>query len=199
MTQESQTLTRRAAIRNAVALVGGAISAAELGWLETALAATGTDSQPKFLSADRLAMVERIADIIIPETDTPGAAAAGVHRFIDTMLAEWASADTQREFTAGFAALDARAAERGGPDFLASSAAQQVDVVAELDREAFAPEAPDGFFRRLKKLVLFAYFSSEPGATQALRFDRTPGDYNPCLPLDGDNRAWFWLGYSYDL
>ncbi|MEM7501193.1 MAG: gluconate 2-dehydrogenase subunit 3 family protein [Pseudomonadota bacterium] len=198
MTHESLTLTRRAALRNAAMLVGGAISAAELGLLETALAATDDDSRSGFLSVDQLSMVERIAEVIVPETDTPGAVSAGAHRFIDTMLAEWASSDTQQEFSSGLAAIDAQAAERGA-SFLDSSSEQQVAIVTELDGEAFAPGATDSFFRRLKKLVLFAYFSSEPGATEAMRFDRIPGDYDPCLSLEGDGRAWFWLGYSYDL
>ena len=192
-------LTRRTAIRNAVVLVGGAISAAELGLLESALAATGTESRPRFLNADQLAMVERIADLIIPETDTPGAVSAGVHRFIDVMLAEWASPDTQRQFVAGFASIDRRAADLGTQSFLGSSTERQVEVVEHLDREAFAADARDTFFRRLKKLVLFAYFSSESGATQTLRFDRIPGDYEPCLSLEDDDRAWFWLGHSYEL
>lgn len=199
MTQDSRMLTRRTAIRNAVLLLGGAIPAAKLGALESALAATGVESKPRFLNSDQLAMVERIADLIIPETDTPGAVSAGAHRFIDVMLAEWASSDTQHQFVAGFASIDQRATELGTQSFLGGSAEQQVEVLRVLDQEAFADGAPETFFRRLKKLVLFAYFSSEPGATQALRFDRIPGEYRPCVPLEDDNRAWFWLGYSYEL
>lgn len=199
MTQDLRMLTRRTAIREAVVLVGGAISAAELGLLESALASTVVESEPRFMSADQLAMVERIADLIIPETDTAGAVSAGVHRFIDVMLEEWASPDTQREFVGELANIDRRATDLGMPGFLGGSEDRQVDVVKSLDAEAFAAGAPDTFFRRLKKLVLFAYFSSEPGATQTLRYDRTPGDYEPCLSLEDDGRAWFWLGHSYDL
>jgi len=192
-------LTRRSAIRNAVLLLGGAIPAAQLGLLESVLAATGAEAKPRFLNPDQLAMVERIVDLVIPETDTPGAVSAGTHRFIDVMLAEWASSDTQQEFVAGFESIDQRATELGIESFLGGSAEQQVEVLRVLDREAFADGAPDTFFRRLKKLVLFTYFSSEPGATQALRFDPFPGDYQPCVPLKDNDRAWFWLGYSYDL
>ena len=197
--QEPRMLSRRAALRNAVLLLGGTISAAQFGLLDKALAATLVESQPRFLSSDQLAMVERIADSIIPETDTPGAVSAGAHRFIDVMLAEWASSDTQLEFVAGFRSIDQRATELGMRSFLGGSAKQQVEVLEKLDREAFADGAPDTFFRRLKKLILFAYFSSEPGATQAWRFDRIPGDYRPCLSLEDDGRAWFSLGFSYEL
>lgn len=199
MTQDSRMLTRRAAIRNAVWLLGGVVPAAQLGLLENVLAATTDESQPRFLSSDQLAMVERIADLIVPETDTPGAVSAGTHRFIDLMLAEWAAPDTQQEFVAGFASIDQRATELYKQGFLGGSAEQQADVLRLLDQEAFADDAPDTFFKRLKKLVLFAYFSSEPGATQALRFDRVPGEFRPCLSLEDDDRAMFWLGYSYDL
>lgn len=192
-------MTRRAAIRNVVMLLGGAIPAVQLGLLETALATTGIESKSRFLSPGQLTMLERIADLIIPETDTPGAVSAGTHRFIDVMLAEWASPETQQEFVGGFANIDQRATDLGTRDFLDGNAEQQAEVVRLLDEEAFADGAPQTFFRRLKKLVLFAYFSSEPGATQALRFDPFPGDYQPCLPLGDDDRAFFWLGYSYDL
>ena len=199
MTQNPLLLTRRAAIRNAVLLLGGAIPAAQLGLLESALAATSVESKPRFLDPDQFAMLERVADLIIPETDTPGAVSAGVHRFIDILLAEWASPETQEQFIAQLASIDERATELGMSGFLDGGADRQVEVVKLLDEEAFADDAPATFFRRLKKLVLFAYFSSEPGATQALRFDPFPGDYQPCLPLGNDDRAWFWLGYSYDL
>jgi hypothetical protein len=199
MTQDSKMLTRRTAIRNAVLLLGGAIPAAQLGLLESTLAATPVESKPRFLSPEQLVMVERIADLVIPETDTPGAVSAGAHRFIDLLLAEWASSDTQQQFVAGLADIEQRATDVGMPGFLGGSADQQVAIVQLLDREAFAEGAPETFFRRLKKLVLFSYFSSEPGATQALRFDRVPGDFDPCLSLEDDDRAWFWLGNSYGL
>lgn len=199
MTQDSRMLTRRDAIRNAVLLLGGVASAAELKILESAFAATGSESAVRFLNSDQLAMVERIADIVIPETDTPGAVSAGVHQFIDVMLDGWASVDTQREFVGELETIERRATEAGLRSFVESSAEQQFELIGQLDREAFAAGNEDAFFRRFKKLILFSYFSSEPGATQTLRYDRIPGDYVPCLSLENDDRAWFWLGHSYGL
>ncbi len=196
MRQDSPGMTRREALKQAVLLLGGAASAAQLGALESAFAA---DDQPGFLSSEQLAMLERIVDLIIPETDTPGAVSAGVPNFIDRMLEGWASAETQQQFVTGFDGIDKLAKAAGMPGFIGSSPEQQLALLTEMDRAAFAEGSPDEFFRRMKKLVLFSYFSSEPGATQALRFDRIPGRFDPCMSLDGDNRAWFWLGYSYEL
>lgn len=199
MTHDAQGLTRRMAIRNAVLLLGGAASTAQLGALESVFAADEAESKPRFLSNDQLALLERVVDLIIPETDTPGASSAGVHHFIDVMLAGWASSGTQAEFVAGLADIDRRAPDSGAPNFVGGRPAQQLEVLRQIDREAFAEGATGGFFRRLKKLVLFSYFSSEQGATQTLRYDRFPGEYDPCLSLEDDGRAWFWLGYSYEL
>src|SRR2546422_6710982 len=41
--------------------------------------------------------VATIAEMIIPATDTPGARAAQVHRFIDLLLAEWAPDDDRKQ------------------------------------------------------------------------------------------------------
>ena len=199
MTQERASLTRREAIRRAVLLVGGVASAAQITAIEHVFAADAADSTPTFLSDDHLAMLARIADLIIPETDTPGAVSAGVPGFIDRMLAEWASTETQRQFVAGFDDIERRAVDAGMQSFIGASAERQFELLVQLDREAFADASTDAFFRRMKKLVLFSYFSSEPGATQALRYDRVPGRYDPCMSLEEDGRAWFWLGFSYEL
>ena len=41
------------------------------------------------LSAKQDATVTRMAELILPETDTPGARAARVNEFIDLILTEW--------------------------------------------------------------------------------------------------------------
>ncbi len=200
MKQEQKPgLTRRDALKGAVALLGGTITAAQLGLLRQSIAAVADDAAPRYLDSKQLETVTRIVDIVIPETDTPGAVSAGVPKFIDLLLSEWASTERQKAFIAGLGAIDDRAQQAGADSFIDSDFRDQVELLRSLDREAFADGAPDTFFRGFKKLILFAYFSSKPGATQALRFDPFPGNYEPCLPLGDDDRAWFWLGYSYDL
>ena len=200
MKQEQKALlTRRDALKSAVALVGGAITAAQLGLLRESIAAVTGDAVPTYFDSGQFATVTRIVDIVIPETDTPGAVSAGVPQFIDLLLSEWASVERQQAYAAGLCMIDARARQAGAGSFMDMEPSDQVDLLQTLDREAFADGAPNTFFRQFKKLLLFAYFSSEPGATQALRYDPFPGDYQPCLPLGDDDRAWFWLGYSHGL
>jgi hypothetical protein len=42
----------------------------------------------------------------------------------------------------------------------------------------------------LRDLTVLGYFSSEIGATQALRFQETPGRFDPCVDHKKGDRAW---------
>ena len=199
MTDNPSFLTRRVAIKKAVALVGGTLTATQLGLLSDSIAAIAEDASPRFLNRGQFTSLSRIADLIIPETDTPGALGVGAPRFIDMMLADWASPQRQARYVAGLDDIDKRAREFGVSSFSASSTKQQMTLLRALDKEAFAAGSATPFFRELKKMVLFAYYSSEVGATVELSFQRIPGDYLPCVPMTKNDHAWFWSHYNYEL
>ena len=47
------------------------------------------------------------------------------------------------------------------------------------------------YFRMMKQLTLLGYFSSEIGATQAMRFIEVPGRFDGNAPYQKGDRAWF--------
>ncbi len=51
-------------------------------------------------------------------------------------------------------------------------------------------EDPLLYFRMMKELTLWGYFTSEVGATQALRYVAVPGRYEGCVPYKKGDRAW---------
>jgi gluconate 2-dehydrogenase gamma chain len=130
-----------------------------------------------------------IAELIIPKTDTPGARDAGVPAFIDVMLAEWADDEQRKMFTTGLADVDARSRAAFGKDFVACTAAQQSEIVQDLDyelaqlRDAKADTSRQ-FFGAMKWVTLTGYYTSEVGATSELHFRVVPGRYEPCYPLE---------------
>ena len=63
------------------------------------------ENRPPFFTAAEYAMVERLAEIIIPSDRTPGAKGAGVAEFIDFMVAS--DPDEQLGFRSGLAWLHA--------------------------------------------------------------------------------------------
>jgi hypothetical protein len=194
-------LTRRNAIQGAAALLGGTLAAAQLGaFMSRAARAAASDSTPEFFDSDQFALVERAVDIIIPETDTPGALSAGVHRLVDRMLAEWASPERQARYVAGLRDIDTRMLELGAESFVAAPPRQQFGLLQALDVEANADGGGDTFFGEFKKLTLFGYYSSEPGATIELNYEALIPDYRACAPIaEIGGRAWFWLGFSHGL
>src|SRR6059058_2746058 len=177
MTQTSndpqRTIDRREALRRAALLLVGALSASTVAGVLAGVLA-GCEARrtpdgawtPRALSSDQLDLVATIAEHILPETDTPGARAVGVHRFIDAMLADSFADEERRHFLAGLSDVDARAQRSWGCAFLRCATHEQRAVLDELDREAFAAALDRGappFFRTMKELTLVGYYTSEIG------------------------------------
>jgi hypothetical protein len=138
--------------------------------------------------------VATIAEMIIPATDTPGARAAEVHRFVDLLLAEWAPDDDRKQFLEGLADVDARARAASAPDFLSATEAQRATILTALDAEAqerrnAKSDAPPHFFERMKSLTVYGYCTSEIGATAELHYEVIPGSYDGCTTLDHTRAA----------
>src|SRR5205823_4919594 len=86
---------RYSALRRAALVVGGVLSAPFAAGVLAGCEARGAPEgswRPRALTPDQAELVAAIAEQILPETDTPGARAVGVHRFIDALLAESYSA-----------------------------------------------------------------------------------------------------------
>jgi hypothetical protein len=198
--ERDDLLTRRAALGRVAILLGGAISAPTLaGALDAATQRAWItppqDWAPRTLTAGQLELVAVMADHIIPQTDTPGARAAGVQRFVDTLLSDHYPAPERDRFLAGLADVDALARSRHGKAFVDCTAEQQVALLTELDEAAY-PVAGDAarppgawFFHRMKELTLVGYYTSQIGATQELH--PSPfGAYRGDIPYASVGRAW---------
>ena len=133
--------------------------------------------------------VATIAELIIPKTDTPGAREAGVPAFIDVMLADWGDDDQRKMFSGGLANVDERSRATFGKDFIGCTAAQQGEILQDLDyelarlRDAKA-DTSKSFFGAMKWLTLTGYYTSEVGATSELHYRVVPGRFEPCYPLE---------------
>lgn len=145
---------------------------------------------PVALDAHEFSTVTTMTELILPETDTPGATSAGVNRFIDLLVGEWFDDVERASFHAGLADLDARSRTAFGSDFVDGSPAQQTALLEQLEaetvalRESDAERAETLFFHQMKWLTLFGYYTSEPGATQELKWVAMPGAYRGCEPIE---------------
>jgi hypothetical protein len=116
------------------------------------------------------ATVEALCELIIPETATPGAKAARVHEFIDTYLSSVSSSKRQ-EFMEGLHWIDQRSQELFSKSFVSATPHQQTELLTRLS-VPHSLESPDGqaFFRQIKNLTVFGYYTSKIGIEQELNF-----------------------------
>src|ERR1700758_5080507 len=101
-----------------------------------AQAQTGPGYKLRTLNPHQNATVVTMTDLIIPETDTPGAKAARVNEFIDVILTEWATEEERQHFLDGLAEMDKQSHELFGKDFLDATPKQQVTLLHAMDDEA---------------------------------------------------------------
>jgi hypothetical protein len=187
-------MTRREAIRRVSELFGGVALIGQSAWLTGC--ATAQRTAAELFSAGDVALLDEIAETILPETQTPGAKAAGVGPFIAMMVAETYDPQKQELFREGLRTLERESRMQNGAAFLASSPAQRLALLERLDREAIdymrGPAAGDRphYFRMLKELTLLGYFTSEIGYTQAQRYVETPGRFDPCTTYTAGDKAW---------
>ena len=194
-------ISRRQALQEVALLLGGAISAPTVaGVLSTATRrawAAAPAWAPRTLSPAQLELVATVAEHIIPQTDTPGARGAGVHRFVDTLLSDHYPAEERTRFLAGLADVDARAQAAHGKSFIACTPPQQVALLTALDEAAYPSVRVDSarppetwFFRRMKEVTLVGYYTSEIGASRELRVNPM-GTYLGDIPFAASGgREW---------
>lgn len=146
---------------------------------------------PEYLSPDELALTGVLAELIIPQTDTPGALAVGAHRTVDHLLAVCALQPAQNAFRTGLARIDAVARAGDGKPFAALSPLRQAALLRAIDSGATPFHADDQrFFRQLKGYIAFAYYTSEAGASRELAYLPVPGGFIGHLKVTSATHTW---------
>jgi glucoside 3-dehydrogenase (cytochrome c) hitch-hiker subunit len=198
-------MNRREALRLLAAGAGSQLTSAHLFALRQARALVGTQVQRRTLDAHQHATVTAIADLIIPRTDTPGAADVGASDFIDLILTEWYNDEDRAGFLAGLDDVDANTKALFGKPLIECSTSQQAEILTGLgDRmvedenvrlKRFSestdsrPTPHQNFYLMLRHLTLTAYYTSEAGAEAELHFQVIPDRYDGCADLSAGKEA----------
>ena len=206
---ERRELLKMIAAATGMAFVGGEVWAAGL----TAPSSAATKS---LFSASDIALLDEIAETILPKTTTPGAKDAGCGAQMAVQITDCYNAQEQGWFVDGLKQLRARSQQEFKLDFMQLSKEQRHQLLVTLDAEAKArtaaiyaandstnaranaaasktAKAVDNtphYFTLLKQLTLFVFFTSKVGATEVLRYSAIPGKYDGNLPYKKGDRAW---------
>lgn len=192
-------MNRREALQRFSLVIGGTLLGAD-SMLAKNIDWDAMDDAPDsksigLFSKSQVKLLNDIADTIIPDTGTPGAKAAKVGQFIAVIVSDCYEPADQKVFTDGLGQIQDQCKQKTGKTFSKSSPAQRLAFLNGLDAEQKAyykskkPTDPPLFFRQMKDLTLWGYFTSEIGSTQALRYLPVPGRYETIEYKKGD-RAW---------
>jgi len=141
-------------------------------------------AQPQFFNKSDYQTISRVAELIIPETDTPGAIGAGVPAFIDLVIAR--NTDQQLVVADGLRWLDAEGTRLAEKRFAELSEDQQMSILLPLceahdtDRNNRARNVQ--FFSLIKSLTADGYYTSRAGLMNELQYkgDKILSSYPDC-------------------
>jgi hypothetical protein len=204
-------MNRRDAIGRVALLMGGAVIGADFF---ISGCKSSTSQVNDLFDAEHVSFLNEVADTILPTTSSPGAKAANVGQFMAVMVRDCYAPADQKTFLEGVKKLDDASKKQFSNKFIDLSSKQRTDLLIDLDKEQKnytlqqyknieadmikhkddtkykEPDIPNHYFRMMKELTLLGYFTSEVGATKALRYIETPGRYDGCMPYKKGDKAW---------
>jgi len=187
-------MNRREALERVAWIMGGVVVGGSL-FLE-GCTREATKNVEQLFNPDMTDLLGDIADTILPPTDSPGAKEAGVGEFIPVMVKDCYTPEQQQIFLEGLDKFQQAAKDKFGRKFQDLNADERLELVNAVDKEAKAHQrekagdVPDHYFHLFKQLTLLGFFTSELGATQALRYVQIPGRYDGDFPYKKGDKAW---------
>ena len=156
-----------------------AISCIPFSWILEGCEQSGPSS---LLATDYQLLLGTVVDIILPKTpDSAGAKEANVQHFVAMVVEDCYEEQDRNQMVIGLNTLMA-------DGFMKKSSEEQFDILNGLDQESVTVESH--YFKDLKGLTQWGYFSSELGITTGLRYNPIPGRYKGCEPYNGEI-AWY--------
>ncbi len=118
----------------------------------------------QFFTPAEYALVERLAEMIIPSDATPGAKEAGVAEFIDFMI--FSDPEAQYDFRTGLTWMNAHSERGTGKKFVELTPDQQTSLLEPLaykDKARAGDEEGCRFFSMMREYTVTGFYSSEIG------------------------------------
>lgn len=169
--------------KSVIASLGLSFAPGLLVSLESCAKERPTAEQPVYLTAEQFDGIWQMAELILPPTDSPGAHEAGVTPFIDQLFGLYFEENEKTKHEAGLVKFFASCLDQYGKSFVDLEQDQQLAYLRILDQE----KHPDSFFKSMKQIILWAYFTSEVGM-KSMNYLPVPGRYNGCITIDENEK-----------
>jgi hypothetical protein len=195
-------MNRRNAIKKTAGVVGSvALTPTLLSLLESCQSKPREGFIPKALNDEQALLISELADTLLPKTQTPGALDLNVDLFIDSFIDAVIPVEGKAEFLSQISSWDEKCRRTMGDSFTALSLDQKHKFLMEEEKNspkyngsvwgtAVGVQEPVGFYRSMKSMMLWAFFSSEYVGKNMLNYDPIPGAYVGCVPLADIVNTW---------
>jgi hypothetical protein len=158
---------------------GAAVSIVFPAWADGWSAARLPQTKPlSFVEEEILAA---LVDVLIPETDTPGARTLGIDSFVRAMAEAMLSEQDQKKFYRSLAEVNNYSELKKNKPFVQLSFAEKTDLLKLISTEE-TQEWKD-FFRLLKQYTIQGYTGSEWYMTEIAGYEYAPGFGHGCAVL----------------
>lgn len=174
--------TRREVLQGLIVSLGGAAALTACGGVANVVA-TRPGTAGRFYSEEEMALVSRISDLIIPRTETPGAVDVNVPGYMDGLMTDWASAETQNDHRLALRRVRSELSVYARVDFLSASDEVAERALAAFDAASFGGGEDATGYRRVKGYISQSYFATEGGAVEELRWVAVPGRWDPSVEI----------------
>ncbi|WP_159821684.1 gluconate 2-dehydrogenase subunit 3 family protein [Colwellia sp. 20A7] len=194
--------SKRQFLRGLTALIGG-VAVSQLTSTNALANAFNYEAQPdsalkagKVFSKPQMQILHDICATVLPKTDTPSAAELDVHGFLDHQLSACYSNTQQTQAINLVDKINQQSKTNYAKGFNHISSEQQTALLVALESQALGFSAQDKKqFSALKSLLIFGYFTTEVGATQALNYQAIPGGFKGSVPYSTLKKSWGSLAF----
>ncbi|NNU15479.1 gluconate 2-dehydrogenase subunit 3 family protein [Parvularcula sp. ZS-1/3] len=144
-----------------------------------------------FYTEELRSFVSQLSDIIVPDTDSPGALKAGVPERLAMVHENWLDRQGKIEWLTKVQEVHDALSADGDRSFAEADAEARLAMVKAMDEKAYdkGGNGADAY-RQLKREIVGAYYTTEAGCTEELQWLATPGDWKACVPLKEIGRTW---------
>jgi hypothetical protein len=196
--------SRRKFIRGFSLLVGGSATAVLLSGnaISVAMAYSpnndSTLTDGKIFTQAQMIQLKQICSIVIPKTETLGAAEVDTHGFIDNQLFHCHSKIEQDQAVEILVIIENEANTHFLLPFVELTFDQKFELLNNLDQgKGRFDQTQRKLFKQLKEYICFGYYTSEVGASKELRYDAVPGGFKGSIPYKDSDASWGSKGLFY--
>lgn len=206
-------MERRELLKMITILTGGAVVGGSI-FLQ---GCKNNNSEIISFTKPQLDLLDEIGETIIPTTDTPGAKATEIGKFMQTMVKDCYNKEQQQAFINGLNELNENCKKQHGKAFVECSVEQRKAFLVSLEKEAkpFNKQVeteenkerevikskgwqaeidyqgkPRHYYTMMKQLTLLGYFTSEIGMTKSMNYLPVPTKYDGAYPYKAGDKPF---------